>query len=136
MARVLLYPTLRRMHEQCAPVSLHFRCFVDDLVFRVHGDTMEEAATEFAQSFGEVIEELKRKALTHSQTKTVVRSNKPKAAQMAVKALAKKGILVTANGRVTDLGPPVGSGRNRIATQADNRIEASTARAKRPKADS
>jgi hypothetical protein len=56
LARVLLYPILQHHHEMHVPTpgfpQLHFRCFVDDLVFRVEAPTAMAAASRFAEQFG------------------------------------------------------------------------------------
>jgi hypothetical protein len=130
LARVLLYPILARAHEQMRPEQIHFRCYVDDLVLCVTRPTIGQARATFVDLFTEVMQQLAKRNLTHSQQKTVVRSNHPKAATAAVADLLKDNITVMANAPVTDLGTPVGTGRNRMATQANKRLAANHARAR------
>ena len=108
------------MQHDAAPVprALHFRCFVDDLVLGIHHPKRGRAIQLFTDMFGDVLEQLAQRALTHSPLKTVIRSNDNTAASKASKDLAGKGMLVKADLPVMDLGTPVGTGKVRVATAA------------------
>ena len=76
LARVLLYPVLQMQHDATpVPRSLHFRCFVDDLVLRINDPIRGRAIARFTEMFSEILEQLANRALTHSPLKTVIRSN-------------------------------------------------------------
>ena len=121
------------MHEQCMPETLHFRCFVDDMVLRIHHPKRGRAIQQFTDMFGDVLEQLAHRALTHSPLKTIIRSNDNSAASKASKDLATKGMQVKANLPVMDLGTPVGTGKARVATAANKRLRGTDARRKRTK---
>ena len=90
LARVLLYPILARAHEAMKPEQLHFRCYVDDLVLSITRPTITQARITFADLFQEIMQQLAKRNLTHSQQKTVIRSNWPQAAELVVADLLKK----------------------------------------------
>ena len=76
LARVLLYPALQMQHDATpVPRALHFRCFVDDLVLRMHDPKRGKAILRFTEMFSEILEQLANRALTHSPLKTIIRSN-------------------------------------------------------------
>jgi hypothetical protein len=134
LARVLLYPVLQMQHDaEPIPRALHFRCFVDDLVVRIQHPSRGGAINKFTALFGEVLEQLTLRALTHSPLKTIIRSNDNSAASKASQNLANLGLAVKANIPVMDLGTPVGSGKTRVATSAQKRLRGTDARRKRTK---
>ena len=83
--------------------------------------------------FGDVLEQLAKRSLTHSPLTTIIRSNDNSAASKASKDLASKGMQVKANLPVMDLGTPVGTGKTRVATAANKRLRGTGARRKRTK---
>ena len=78
-----------------------------------------QAIQRFTEMFGEVLEHLAKRALTHSPLKTIIRSNDNGAASTASRDLSAMGIHVKANLPVMDLGTPVGTGKARVATAAN-----------------
>ena len=135
LARVLLYPLLEEHHRLYVPRPnpLHFRCFVDDLVLRFADSSSVAAEEEFVDTFHEVLQDLKRRKLTYSESKTVIKSNDPKVAASVALRLRARGTPVRCNEPVKDLGTPVGSGKRRIATQANARLAKSKGRSSRSK---
>ena len=121
------------MQHDATPVprALHFRCFVDDLVLRINDPKRGRAIQRFTEMFGEVLEQLANRALTHSPLKTVIRSKDNGAASKASRDLSALGIHVKANFPVMDLGTPVGTGKARVATAANKRLRGTGARRKR-----
>ena len=74
LARVLLYPMLQKMYDDFIPKQVHFRCFVDDLVLKVCEGSDAAILSTFVDSFHQVITDLSSRRLTHSESKTVIRS--------------------------------------------------------------
>ena len=137
LARVLLYPPLARQHDAYMAANqaptLHFRCFVDDLVLRSAERSCEATEEEFVDTFHEILQDLKRRKLTYSESRTVIKSNDPKIAASVALRLRARGTPARCNQPVKDLGTPVGTGRRRIATQANARLAKSKGRSSRSK---
>ena len=120
------------MHEAYMPKSLHFCCYVDDLVLKVCEGSDAVTLSLFVDSFHEIISDLYHRRLKHSEAKTVVRSKDKALACKAVKRLADLGTVVKANLPVVDR-TPVSCGTRRLANQARKRLSSAKGRSARVK---
>ena len=85
------------MHDAYKPKSLHFWCYVDDLVVKICEGSDSATLSIFVDSFHEIISDLSHRRLKHSEAKPIVRSKGKSLASKAVRQLADLGTVVNAN---------------------------------------